>query len=164
MELKKRKANRLKDFDYSTNGAYFVTICTKDRKCTLSKVVGDGFPIPNTKALGKISSRYIEKISEKYPMVYVDKYILMPNHIHMVLFIENCDIGMGNPSPTLGNIIGWLKYNITKEYNAMSVDKASVFQRSYYDHIIRNDRDYLEILEYIENNPLKWKSDELYSE
>ena len=63
----------------------------------------------------------------------------------------------------MGNIIGWLKYNITKEYNNMNIAKVSVFQRSYYDHIIRNENDYLEILQYIENNPLKWELDELYS-
>ena len=164
MELKKRKINRLKGFDYSTDGAYFVTICTKDRKCTLAKIVGDGSPIPKKCMLGEIATRYIESISEKYPTAYVDKYVVMPNHIHLVLFINNSVIGAGNPSPTLGNIIGWLKYSITKEYNKMRVEKISAFQRSYYDHIIRNEKDYLEILQYIENNPMKWKMDELYNQ
>lgn len=164
MELKCRKANRLKDFDYSTNGAYFVTICTKDRKCTLSKIVGDGSPIPKNKLLGKITTEFIDCISDKYDMVRVDKYVIMPNHIHMIVFIDAEMFGTENPSPTLGTIIGWLKYNITKEYNKAKDEKESVFQRSYYDHIIRNENDYIEVCEYIEINPLKWQMDKLYNE
>lgn len=163
MEFPRRKENRLKEFDYSTDGAYFVTICTKDRRCTLSTIVGDGFPIPKNKTLGKIAVQFIELVTVKYPTVCVDKYVVMPNHIHMILFIDNDKGGTGNPSPTLGNVIGWLKYNITKEYNKSQTQKESVFQRSYYDHVIRCEKDYLEILEYINNNPLNWQIDELYS-
>ena len=152
MEFQERKANRIPEYDYSTCGAYFVTICTQDRKKILSSIVGDGSPVP--KPTGRIAEEYIRIISEKYPTVSVDQYVIMPDHIHMLLRIDN---GTGNPSPTLGNIIGWYKYQVTKQANMqLNNSGEKLFQRSYYDHVIRNQRDYGEIWQYIENNPLKW--------
>jgi REP element-mobilizing transposase RayT len=85
----------------------------------------------------------------------VDKYVVMPDHIHLLLRIDT-DLGTGNPSPTLGNIIGWYKYQVTREINEQFGQQGErVFQRSYYDHVIRNQRDYDEIWQYIENNPRK---------
>lgn len=152
-EKKERKPNRLPDFDYGSNGAYFVTICTENRRHILSDIEGDGFPVP--KKPGMIAETFIRMIPEKYPCVRVDKYVIMPDHIHMIIFIEKED-GKGNPSPTLGNIIGWYKYSMTKQINAeKEISAGRVFQRSYYDHVIRGEQDYLEIWEYIENNPRK---------
>lgn len=148
-----RKPNRLPDFDYSSNGAYFVTICTENRRNILSEIVGDGFPVP--KKPGMIAEMFIHMIPDKYPCVRVDKYVIMPDHIHIILFIER-DEGTGNPSPTLGNVVGWYKYNVTKQINVgIGVSGERVFQRSYYDHVIRGEQDYLEIWEYIDNNPRK---------
>ena len=80
--------------------------------------------------------------------------MIMPDHIHMLLRI---DCGTGNPSPTLGNVIGWYKYQVTKQSNLQTATGCgSIFQRSYYDHVIRNQQDYDEVWEYIENNPRKW--------
>ena len=155
MELKGRKPNRIPDYDYSQNGAYFITICTKDRQPILSTIVGDGFPVPLV--AGQIAEEYIHKISDKYPSVSVDRYVIMPDHIHMLLGIDAVQIGTGNPSPTLGNIIGWYKYQVTKQVNVQyNTAGERLFQRSYYDHVIRNQQDYNEIWEYIENNPRKW--------
>ena len=163
MEQPRRKSNRIEDYDYSQKGAYFVTICTQDRKKILSQIrVGDGFPVP--KPCGKVVEEIIGRISEKYPDVRVDKYVIMPDHIHLLLRIENKgevfhlpEDGTGNPSPTLGNVVGWFKYQATKQINSVrNTPGAKVFQRSYYDHVIRNQQDYNEIWEYIENNPRKW--------
>jgi REP element-mobilizing transposase RayT len=152
MELSQRKPNRLSDYDYNENGAYFVTVCTQDRKPILSQIVGDGFPVP--KPTGKIAEEYIHKIPEKYPTVSVDRYVIMPDHIHMLLRMDH---GTENPFPALGNIMGWYKYQVTKEVNRQAhVRGEKLFQRSYYDHVIRNRQDYNEIWEYIENNPRKW--------
>ena len=152
MELSERKTNRLAEYDYGTNGAYFVTICTHERSKILSSIVGDGFPVP--KPAGKIAEEYIRKIPGKYPTVSVDRYVIMPDHIHILLRMDN---GTGNPSPTLGNVIGWYKYQVTKESNAQfNHSGEKLFQRSYYDHVIRNQNDYDEIWQYIENNPRKW--------
>lgn len=154
MELPRRKTNRLGHYNYSQNGAYFITICTQDRRKILSDIVGDGFPVP--KSCGKIAEEMIRQIPVKYPTVFVDQYVIMPDHIHMLLRID-CFDGTGNPSPTLGNIIGWYKYQVTKQINLQYGQQGEqIFQRSYYDHVIRNQQDYDEIWKYIENNPRKW--------
>ena len=154
MELPQRKQNRIAEYDYNQNGAYFVTVCTQDRKKILSTIVGDGFPVP--KPIGMLAETLIHQIPDKYPNVYVDQYVIMPDHIHMLLRIDHAD-GTGDPSPTLGNIIGWYKYQLTKQVNAqVGTQGQRLLQRSYYDHVIRNQRDYDEIWEYIENNPKKW--------
>lgn len=103
-----------------------------------------------------IAEKLIAEIPEKYPTVSVDKFVIMPDHIHMLLRFD-CNSGTGVPSPTLGNVIGWYKYQVTKQVNLQSNNKSErVFQRSYYDHVIRNQQDYDEIWQYIENNPRKW--------
>ena len=154
MDHSERKINRLREYDYSTGGAYFVTICTQDRRKILSSIVGDGFPVPQ--ACGIIAEKYIAQISEKYPLIAVDKYVIMPDHIHLLLRFH-WDLGTGNPSPTLGNVIGWYKYQVTKQINLHTkTEGEKTFQRSYYDHVIRNQQDYDEIWQSIENNPRKW--------
>lgn len=146
MELPNRKPNRICDYDYSQNGAYFITICTQNRRKILSQIVGDGFPVP--KPCGSIAEEFIHQISNKYPAVSVDKYVIMPDHIHMLLRIA--------PPPTLGTVIGWYKYQVSKQINSRFVQQGErIFQRSYYDHVIRNQRDFDEVWEYIKNNPRK---------
>jgi len=161
--LPRRKKTRLEDFDYSTPGAYFITICTQNRRNILSNIVGDGFPV--SKMSGKIAERFIKMISVKYPKARVDKYVIMPNHIHMILEMEK-DLGeTGNPSPTMGTIIGWYKYQVSTHINlAKGTAGQRVFQRSYYDHVIRNQQDYNEIWQYIDSNPAKWQEDCFYNE
>ena len=162
MDFPNRKPNRLPDFDYSTPGAYFVTICTQNRKNTLCSIVGDGFPVP--KYPGKIAERWILKIPEKYSYCRIDKYVVMPNHIHMLIQLDPPG-GTGNPSPTLGDIVAWYKYQAPCEVNAHCNSAGMrVFQRSYHDHVVRGDADYLKIWEYIENNPALWKEDCFYRE
>ena len=152
MELQQRKPNRLCKYDYSQNGAYFITICTQDRRKILSEIVGDGFPVP--KPIGLLAEKLIYQIPDKYPNVRVEKYIIMPDHIHMLLCIDR---GTGDPSPTLGNVVGWYKYSLTKAANLqVGTQGERVLQRSYYDHVIRNQQDYDEVWQYIENNPKKW--------
>ncbi len=153
--MEQRRTNRIPEYDYSTNGAYFVTICTQGRKPVLSEIVGDGFPVP--KPIGNIAEEIIRQIPDKYPLVSVDKYVIMPDHIHL-LFRFDWDGGTGNPSPTLGNVIGWYKYQTTRLINLrMNTPGARHFQRSYYDHVVRNQQDYNQVWEYIENNPRKWQ-------
>ena len=162
MELPKRKPNRLPYYDYSSSGAYFVTICVDGRKNRLSKIVGDGFPVP--KPSGQIAEEWIIRIPTKFPSVAVDHYVIMPNHIHILLQISSPD-GTGNPSPTLGAIIGWYKYQVTRQINKSQETTGSrFFQRSYHDHVIRGEKDYLKIWEYIDNNPARWKEDCFYRE
>ena len=154
MEIRQRKQNRIAEYDYSTNGAYFVTICTYQRQRILSSIVGDGKPVP--KPIGLIAESYIHQIPIKYPSIFVDNYVIMPDHIHILLRIDSL-AGTGNPSPTLGTVIGWYKYQLTKQVNLQCGTQGQrLLQRSYYDHVIRNQQDYDEIWQYIENNPKSW--------
>ena len=163
MNLPKRKPTRLKDYDYSADGYYFITICTKDRQNILSEIVGEGFPLPQLTMCGKIAERYILSVNKKYPNIKTEKFVIMPNHIHIIFSVNND--GRGNPSPTIVNAVGWLKYSITKQINQIYGSVGNkIFQRSFYDHIIRGEKDYLEIWEYIDNNPQKWEEDKFYAE
>ncbi len=149
-----RKNNRLETFDYSQNGAYFVTICVQDRKPLLSRIENE-YEEPTLTVFGEIVQEYVQAISVRFSVVRVDRYILMPDHIHLLVSIEH---GTGDPSPTLGEVVGWLKYQITKAINLQRATPGErVFQRSYYDHVIRNKEDYDATWEYIENNPTAWK-------
>lgn len=163
MELPKRKPNRLAEYDYGSIGAYFLTICTEHRKSILSSVegVGEGFPLPKLTSYGEIAERYIYLLSMRYPMATIDAYVIMPNHIHLLLTLG----GRRNASPTVTTMMGWMKYQMTKDINSLrNTPGEKVFQRSFYDHVIRDEEDYRIRLQYIKENPLRWERDELYAE
>ncbi len=143
METKTRKPNRLENYDYSQNGAYFITVCVKGRKPILSKIVGDDAHIVPQK-YGKIVEKYIRNVPE------IRKYIIMPDHIHFIIQIENGTMWASSPTNRVATIVRSLKTLTTKEIG------KSIFQRSYYDHVIRNQDDYNETWEYIENNSKKY--------
>ncbi|MBR2028676.1 MAG: hypothetical protein IKA10_06800 [Oscillospiraceae bacterium] len=164
--LQKRKPNRLKGFDYSSNGKYFVTICTKNKEKLLwnknfydTSVGADSIrpqeKVPLSK-YGKIADIAIKNISVYYKHIKVENYIIMPNHIHLLLFIDRFDDGRIISAPTLSVVIGQLKRWISRQ-----ADK-SLFQKSFHDHIIRDEADYLKIYNYIETNPAKWQEDCFY--
>lgn len=158
--MKKRKQLRLKNYDYATNGAYFVTICTQDMKCVLSSIVGEGFhalPQVELTPIGKEVENTIKYINESSVTTQIIKYVIMPNHVHLLLLIDNQTGGRG--SPPLQEIVKRLKTYTTKKHRAV------LWQRSFYDHIIRNDEDYLMHIQYIDENPKKWLigKDEYYS-
>ena len=160
-ELPKRKSARLKDYDYSGNGYYFVTICAQNKAKIFGEIVGEGFPLPQLSKYGKIVEKCIFSINEKYPNIVPEKFVIMPNHIHIIFGIKNN--GRGDPAPTIANVVGWLKYSATKQINLLHDNIGNkIFQRSFHDHVIRGERDYMEICEYINNNPAKWKEDSLY--
>ncbi len=187
-ELPKRKSTRLHGYNYDESRAYFITLCTEGKKCILSRIdpldcqmqlsheaVGEGSPLPlharyvaNHTVLGNLLDTYICRISTQYPTVSVDSYVIMPNHVHLLLAIANQspeDGGRGDPSPTIPSVVGWLKYHATVEINRVwDTTGKRVFQRSFYDHIIRSPQDYNDHLRYIHENPLRWHYDELYTE
>jgi REP element-mobilizing transposase RayT len=172
MEFKSRKANRLSGYDYNTSGAYFITICTKNRARILSNInVGTGvLDCPDVELLeyGKISDKYINQLNDFYDNIIVDKYVIMPNHIHLLISVRQSNGQSGTPVPTNGIIdnknsvvskfVSTFKRFCNKEYN------QNIWQDRYYDHIVRSEQDYNEILEYIQNNPLKWETDDLFTE
>ena len=102
MEFPKRKQNRLKDYDYDSAGAYFITVCTQDRKCLLSYIVGGGaFDAPENQltSMGKIVEKYIQS-GNHIDRVTVEKYVIMPNHVHLLLIVDMVDGTSRAPSPT----------------------------------------------------------------
>ena len=159
-----RKPNRLPDFDCSTPGAYFITICVKDKQCRLGRIVGGGaFDAPQMKPnkIGVIVEKNILS-GNLIAGVSVDKYVIMPNHIHMILLVASPDAGGMSraPSPTNAAIPHFV--SVFKRFCHRDIGEQ-IFQRSYHDHIIRGEKDYLKIWEYIENNPAKWEEDCFYN-
>ena len=159
MELPKRKQNRLTEYDYSTPNAYFITVCTQDRKNLFWTDVGAAISRQENVSLtdlGIVVKQSIDEIPEHYPAITVDNYVIMPNHIHLLLQI-NADIdGRPMAAPTISTVVNQMKGVISKRAG------FSVWQKGFYDHMIRNDNDYRDIWNYIEGNPGKWTEDQLY--
>ena len=155
MEYPKRKNIRLQDFDYSTTGAYFITICTEKRKnlfWTDNPSLGAPEKICLSNA-GTIVRDCIIAIPAHYPAVSVDRYVIMPNHIHLLLQINTDADGRSMIAPTAATVIRSLKGAASKRAG------FSLWQKGFYDHVIRNDADYLSVAEYIDTNPEKWNED-----
>ena len=161
MELPVRKPNRLPSFDYNTPGAYFITICTKDRKNLFWTGVGASIARPKNPQLsqwGIVVDETIRQIPKHYPAVSVDHYVVMPNHIHLLLQINTDEDGRPMVAPTISTVVQQLKGIVTKQIG------CSVWQKLFHDHIVRGEKDYLKIWEYIDNNPAKWEEDCFYKE
>ena len=156
MQLQNRKANRLQNYDYSTAGAYFITIYTKNKAKILCEIVGGGAldaPQIILLPLGKTVEKYILS-SDRIKGISVSKYVIMPNHIHLLVCIDGTDVGTsGAPSPTnhaIPRMVSALKRLVNRQVG------QNIFQRSYYDHVIRDEADYLEKWNYIDTNPARW--------
>ena len=167
--LPDRKRLRLVDYDYSTVGAYFITFCTHNRVHTLSRIVGaiHESPALQLSGYGQIVERIIDTLPSHLP-VAVDRYVIMPNHIHLILVIteENMQRAI-RESPLrdrsiISKTVGSIKMNASKAIRARFGAK-DVWQRGYHDHIIRNAADYEAIATYIAENPARWESDRLYT-
>lgn len=165
MEHIKRKSPRLKEYDYSTPGMYFVTICVKNRKQLLGNIVGDGdFDVPQMilSKYGMVLEKYINLMNEKYSHIKIDKYVIMPNHLHLIINITDYKNGASETAAPYNNemskFVSLLKRYCNIEYG------QNIFQRSFHDHIIRGEEDYKKIWEYIDTNVLKWKQDCFYNE
>ena len=159
--LPKRKQIRIDNYDYSTPGAYFITVCTANReKCFWSECRGElsspaNIPLSN---IGIIVNNEIQKLNSVYDAIRVDKYCIMPDHIHFIISINADENGrtrrgeLRSPvsAPTISRVMKQFKGSITKQVG------QPIWQKSFYDHGIRNQQDYNEIWQYIENNPLKY--------
>jgi REP element-mobilizing transposase RayT len=155
-----RKPNRLKNYDYSLDGAYFVTICANKHIEIFSRIDEGRIYLTN---IGKIIENEIKILSCTYKDVIVDSHITMPNHVHMIIIIyetnkrQNTIGEQQSTSPvTISRIIGQWK-------RAISIKAGrSIWQKSFHDRIIRNEDEYHMIAEYIDNNPQRWKEDKYY--
>ena len=161
MNLPKRLPNRIPNFDYSTPGAYFLTICLKNRRNLLWESVGASIARPQKPSLsacGLIVDRAIQEIPKHYAAITVDNYVVMPNHVHLLLQIQTDQDGRAMLAPTVSRVVQQMKGIVTKQLG------YSIWQKLFHDHVIRNEADYLKIWEYIETNPAKWQEDCFYCE
>lgn len=158
MELPKRKLNRLPEYDYSSPGAYFITICTEKRKNLFwgnaRAVIGSPQDLVLSKC-GQIVQQTIMDIPTHYPAISVDQYAIMPNHVHLLLQIHSDCGGRSLTAPTVATVVRHLKGIVTKRAG------FPIWQKGFYDHVVRGEHDYREIGEYIEGNPVKWAEDKL---
>ena len=159
MELPTRKHNRLPEYDYSSPNSYFITICTDKRRnlfwtdAHVSIDCAKKVPLSN---LGTVVQWSIEDIPKHYPVISVDHYVIMPNHVHLLLQIHSDSSGRSMIAPTVSTVVRLMKGSVSKQAG------FAVWQKGFYDHVIRNDNDYREIWNYIEGNPGKWAEDKLY--
>lgn len=140
-----RKNIRLKYYDYSKEGYYFVTICIKDRIKLLGEIQ-ENIGIKLTKE-GKVAEKYIKNIEQIYKNVRIDEYVVMPNHIHVIIAINKQE------EVTISRIIKQYKMQVCKEIG------YKIWQKLFHEHIIRTEFDYLKIKTYIQNNVANWKED-----
>ena len=172
-ELPKRKPTRLKNFDYSSAGAYFVTICIRDRMNILSEIVkenltatdktnrsavGEGLAPPEItvklKPCGEVVKEQLQLIEARFPSVTIEDYVIMPDHIHAVIFLHE-KTGGASPSPTLNDVVCTFK-SLTSRICKQRFGVEKIFQRSYSEHIVRDREDYETRRRYIHENPERW--------
>jgi REP element-mobilizing transposase RayT len=178
-----RKPNRLKNYDYSQDGFYFVTICTQNREYFFGEIENTEM---QSNEYRKITEKCWLEIPDHFPNVILDEFIIMPNHVHFIVIIANNNVNVGNANNNvnvgnannnvnvgnanlrplqqydrskmyLSKIIHGFKSSITREIRKQFNDYKFAWQRSFYDHIIRNEKSLFQIRKYIQNNPLKWK-------
>jgi REP-associated tyrosine transposase len=161
----RRRSIRLPGHDYAQPGIYFVTICAQDRRCLFGDIENCEL---RHNAAGRLISFWWEKLPEKYPYVMLDAFVLMPNHLHGILHITDIGGVAGRPhgaAPTLGMMVAWFKSMTTNAYiRAIRTQDWPAFdsrlwQRNFYEHIVRNERELDSIREYILNNPAAWSSE-----
>ena len=181
-----RKEQRLSGYSYSDNGAYFITICCEHMSCLLGRIYADSVdirptvgggvpdaPFPGLRMelteCGRLVDDKIKEMNEQYKGVYVDNYIIMPNHIHLLLSIEPTEGASRTPPPTVVNSRNNQRSNETVpqfvSYLKRSTNKESglrIWQRGYHDHVIRDSNDYQIRWKYISDNPARWAEDEYY--
>ena len=164
-ELPYRKRNRLAGYDYSAPGAYFVTICTHEKRCILGSVaIGEGLapPVVRLTSIGVVVESQILALPHRYPSLSVVKYVIMPNHVHLLLTLdERENAGGASPSPTIPDVVCALKSLAFRQAKPL-LSGAPLWQRSFHDHVVRDDREYQTIWEYIDGNAAKWADDCYY--
>lgn len=165
-ERPERKPLRLKDWDYGSTGYYFVTACTQDRARLFWDVERAGLEPAPTNVFGELVAQTWLELPAHTVGIHVDKFVVMPNHFHGIVILENGGVGAGSkPARTsLPEAIRQFKTFSARKINQIrGTPGIPVWQRGYYDHIIRSEPDYLRVWQYIDENPAKWAEDEYYT-
>ena len=166
-----RRSIRLKGYDYSQEGLYFITICVQNREHLLGEIKNGEMILSEC---GKIADECWKEIPKHFPNAVLHEYIIMPNHIHGIIEFRTV-IGANNhspepnnhsphfrsPSKTIGSVVRGFKIGVTK-WARQNTNIETVWQRNYYEHIIKDERAYQNISNYIINNPIKWNEDKFY--
>lgn len=164
----RRRSIRLKAYDYSSPGSYFITICVQDRSCVLGNV--EDATCALTPAGTMVEAKW-NAIPERFAMVELGPYVIMPNHLHGLIHINAPhpdDSSPDTPSLSIGSMIQWFKTGTTYDYIAGVNHQGwppfnkRLWQRNYWEHIVRNEKEYVRITEYIEANPHLWNTDSLH--
>ena len=159
MEQKERKSNRLGYYDYGQKGSYFVTLCTHSRLplFEMESIVGNGLRAVPPPLQNVLIRKWIQETQNKFSNITIDKYVIMPDHLHLIVTIQERHTGGALP-----DVMQFFKTMTTNDYIRgvkagflVPFDKK-LWQKSYYEHVIRNQQDYDETWQYIENNPSKW--------
>jgi len=166
--LPRRTSPRLKNYDYNSPGKYFITFCTHEKRPLLSQIVGAIHESPESilTHAGMITEKALSTLPNHLP-ARIDSYVIMPNHVHLILTISDTPEQRAiRESPlrkrsALSKTVGYIKMNITKQIHSQS-GPGPIWQRGYYDHVIRDEKDYLRIVTYMEQNPFRWSEDRFY--
>ncbi len=182
MNYPQRKPLRLNNYDYSLNGCYFITICTHNKKSLFGKIENGNMVLNKN---GLIAEENFKKIDLLYKNISVDTFVVMPNHVHAIIRISNDISGIEagiqkEDNKNISGIIQSYKSAVTKEIrwpgesnqskynedefpNVLKNTNEKIWQKSFYDHIIRSEEDYINIFEYIQLNPQRWETDCMYN-
>jgi len=165
-DIHHRQAIRLKNYDYSQSGAYFITICTKQKQCIFGDIKNGQMRF---NALGAIADKYWQEIPQHFPNIALDVYTIMPNHLHEILWIIESSEN-GNKNRKFGDIVVGSISSVVRSYKAIVSKKINqichkkglsvVWQSRYHEKIIRDEKVLVNIRSYIMNNPLNWDMDE----
>lgn len=169
-DIHHRRSIRLKGYNYTQTGAYFVTICTRNRECLFGDVLNGQMRLNDA---GKMAEQCWRAIPEHFPHVVLDAFVVMPNHVHGILCIHDTRVGANNYSPlppvmplgvphgtskTVGSVVRGFKIGVTKWMRSHTATH-DVWQRNYHEHIIRDEHSLARIREYIVDNPTQWALD-----
>ena len=165
-DIHNRRSIRLKGYDYSQAGLYFITICTKNRLCLFGKIENGKMFLNDA---GQSAEHYWMAIPHHYPKTQLHEYVIMPNHVHGIVGVQDFE-PLQPPQKnqykkiiprSIGAIVRGFKIGVTKWFRK-NTDIHTVWQRNYYEHIIRDEKFCYQISQYIKNNPLKWQDDQYY--
>ena len=161
-------SNRLANWNYGQNGYYFITICTKNRKNYFGEIINKRMSLSN---VGTIANQSWLAIPQHFSNVILDEFVIMPNHVHGILIINNDgndDLKsrkgrfQNQGAKTISAIVGSYKSACTKTINQLIAEKYFAWQTGFYDHIIQSEKEWQNIVDYIFNNPINWQRDENY--
>lgn len=168
--MEQRKHPRLKGYDYGQDGVYFITICTDKKKKVLSRIVGRGLAPAAVLLLpaGQLVSEELENFKTRFSTLTIDQAVIMPNHIHLLLRVAagaSSRPTRDTVSSSVVDMMRVLRSMTTRRWNALQGTAGQkLWQPSFYDHIIRDQTDYLTKWNYIDTNPARWGEDEYYTE